>query len=66
MLDKDSVIRACLDALTGKEVKVITRNGYQLSGRLDAWDSSAMLISISGTDTLVLMGNVSTVIPVEH
>ena len=61
----DSVIRIFLDTNVGKTIKVFTRNGYQLSGRLDAWDIQAVLISVCGVDNLVLMDNVSTVIPLE-
>lgn len=65
MSNADSVVRKFLDTCVGKTVKIFTRNGFQLAGRLDAWDNQAMLISICGVDNLVMMANVSTVIPLE-
>ena len=65
MLKIDSVIRAFLDARVGKKIKIIIRNGYQITGRLDAWDSQSLLLSVCETDHLILMDNVSSIIPME-
>ena len=40
------------DPLLGRKIKIITRNGFQMAGRLDAWDYHAILISICGVEHL--------------
>lgn len=66
MAKTDGVMRHFINAMveSGTPLKIITKNGYQMLGTLAAWDSQALIVNVNGTQQLVLMEAVSTIIPV--
>lgn len=47
------------------KVVVITKNGYQMGGRITAWDETSIIVNVDGIDRLVMMSAVSTIITKE-
>lgn len=48
-----------------QRVEIITRNGYHMFGYITDADERALLVEVEGTDRLVVMASVSTIIPRE-
>lgn len=67
MENKYDVMRDFLNPMKKKRTRVviITKNGYQMGGRIVAWDETAIRVDVDGIDRLVLMSAVSTIIPKE-
>lgn len=64
---KYDVMRGFLSQIKETRIKVvvITKNGYQMGGRITAWDETSIIVNVDGIDRLVMMSAVSTIITKE-
>lgn len=49
-----------------RKVEIITRNGYHMFGYIVDSDDRALLVEVAGTERLVMMDAVSTIIPAKE
>lgn len=47
---------------SGKSVRVITRNGYQMDGVILDFDANVLQMQVRGEDQMVYIGAISTII----
>lgn len=61
------VMRPYLDSLKANRTRVtiITKNGYQMGGRIENTDECSILFNVEGINRLVMLSAVSTIIPKE-
>lgn len=64
-MDGNYCLRKVLDQLTDDHgtADIILRNGFHITGSVVGWDSQSVLIEVNGRQQLILLHNVSTIVP---
>lgn len=64
-MDGNYCLRKVLDQLTDdhSSADIILRNGFRITGSVIGWDSQSILMKADGKQQLVMLHNVSTIVP---